>query len=328
MPDLSRRRSLLLAAAGAVLPWRIQAQGFDKPRFLYGFAAGSAGDIACRGVAERVGGSVYARHAALVENRPGAGGRIALEGLRSSPGDGSVLAMTPFSCVSIYPHVYKTLSYNPVTDFLPVSTAAIMHLGLAVGPMVPAGVTDVKGFVAWAKANPDKASYGSAGSGTTSHFLGVLLGLSQNADMKHIPYRGSVPGITDVVGGQLAAMFTPAGNFVPHHRAGKLRLLGTSGKARLPFAPDVATFAEQGFSELTIEEWFGFYAPARTPAAVVSAANAAINQGLKDRSLVDSLAVVGLLAQGSTQDEMARSQRAEFERWGPLIRRIGFTADS
>ncbi len=326
--NLTRRQSLLLAAAGAALPWRAQAQGFEQPKFLYGFPAGSAGDIACRRVAERVGGSAYAKNAAIVENKPGAGGRIALDGLRAAPTDGSVLAMTPFSCVSIYPHVYKKLSYDPVADFIPVSIAAIMHHGLAVGPVVPDSVKDVKGFVAWAKANPDKANYGSPAAGSTPHFLGALLGLSQNADMKHIPYRGSVPGITDVVGGQLAAMFTPAGDFLPNHRAGKLRLLGTSGKTRLPFAPDVATFAEQGFGELTTEEWFGFYAPARTPAAVVAAANAAINQGLKDKALIDGLGVVGLVAQGSTQDEMARSQRAELERWGPLVKRIGFTADS
>jgi tripartite-type tricarboxylate transporter receptor subunit TctC len=137
-----------------------------------------------------------------------------------------------------------------------------------------------------------------------------------------------VPGITDVVGGQLAAMFTPAGDFLANHRAGKLRLLATSGRQRLPFATDVATFAEQGFNELTTEEWFGFYAPAKTPAAVVAAANAAINAALRDKSVVDGLSVVGLLAQGSTQEEMARSARAETERWGPLVKRVGFTAES
>jgi len=328
--NLTRRQTLALAAiaAGTGLPWRAQAQAFDQPKFLYGFPAGSSGDIACRRVAERVGGSPYAKNPAVVENRPGAGGRIALDGLKASPADGSVLAMSPFSCTSIYPHVYKKLSYDPVADFMPVSIAAIMHHGLAVGSAVPDSVKDVKGFIAWAKANPDKANYGSPAAGSTPHFLGALLGLSENADLTHIPYRGSVPGITDVVGGQLAAMFTPAGDFLANHRAGRLRLLGTSGKTRLPFAPDVPTFGEQGFGELTTEEWFGFYAPARTPSAVVAAANAAINAGLKDKGLIDGLAVVGLLAQGSTPDEMARSQRAEFERWGPLVKRIGFTADS
>ncbi|HEY6087139.1 MAG TPA: tripartite tricarboxylate transporter substrate-binding protein [Burkholderiaceae bacterium] len=324
---VTRRQSLLLAAAAA-LPSLVRAQAFEQPRFLYGFPAGSAGDIACRRVAERVGGTPYAKGAAVVENKPGAGGRIALDGLKASVADGSVLALSPFSAVSIYPHVYKKLGYDPVADFAPVAIAAIMHHGLAVGPVVPAGVTDVKGFVAWAKANPDKANYGSPAAGSTPHFLGALLGLSQSVDLKHVPYRGSVPGITDVVGGQIAAMFTPAGDFLPNHRAGKLRLLGTSGSSRLPFAADVATFAEQGFGELTTEEWFGFHAPAKIPAATLASANAAINAALKDRSVIDGLAVVGLLAQGSTPEEMARSQRAEFERWGPLVKRIGFTAES
>jgi tripartite-type tricarboxylate transporter receptor subunit TctC len=322
------RRHLLLAAAASGLPLAARAQAFEQPKFLYGFPAGSSGDIACRRVAERVGGTPYAKNAAIVENKPGAGGRIALDTLKASPADGSVLALSPFSCTSIYPHVYKKLGYDPVADFVPVSIAAVMHHGLAVGPLVPASVTDVKGFLAWAKANPDKANYGSPAAGSTPHFLGALLGLANNVELKHVPYRGSVPGVTDVVGGQIAAMFTPAGDFLPNHRAGKLRLIGTSGRQRLPFASDVPTFAEQGFGDLTTEEWFGFYAPARAPAATLAAANAAINAALKDKALVDGLAVVGLLAQGSTPDEMARSQAAELARWAPLVKKIGFSADS
>jgi len=325
---LTRRQTLAMAAAAGALPWRAHAQGFEQAKFLYGFPAGSAGDITARRVAERITGSAYARNAPVVENKTGAGGRIALDTLKSAPADGSVLALTPFSTTAIYPHVYKKMSYDPAVDFVPVSIASITHHGFAVGPLVPASVTDVKGFIAWAKANPDKANYGSPAAGSTPHFIGALLGLNSNVDLKHVPYRGSVPGITDVVGGQIAAMVTPAGDFLANHRAGKLRLLATSGRARLPFANDVATFAEQGYGELTTEEWFGFYAPARTPAAVVASANGAINQALRDKGVIDGLAVVGLLAQGSTPDEMARSQRAEFERWGPLVKRIGFTADS
>jgi tripartite-type tricarboxylate transporter receptor subunit TctC len=329
-PLITRRRTLVFAASAAAgaLPFAARAQAFEQPKFLYGFPAGSAGDIACRRVAERVGGTPYAKNPAVVENKPGAGGRVALEALKSAPSDGSVLCMTPFSAVSIYPHVYKKLAYDPGTDFVPVSICSVMHHALAVGPLVPAGVTNVRQFVEWCKANPDKANYGSPGAGSTPHFLGALLGLSTNTEMKHVPYRGSVPGVTDVVGGQIASMFTPAGDFLANHRAGKMRILGTSGKARLPFANDIATFAEQGFGDLTIEEWFGFYAPARTPGAVVAAANSAINAALRDKAVAESLATVGLLASGSTTDEQAKSQRAEHERWGPLVKRIGFTADS
>jgi hypothetical protein len=142
--------------------------------------------------------------------------------------------MGPYSTVSIYPHVYRKLSYDPTADFQPVSTTAIIHHGFAVGPVVPESVKDVKGFIAWAKANPDKANYGSPAAGSTPHFLGALLGLSQNFEFKHIPYRGSVPGITDVVGGQVASMFTPGGDFLANHRAGlQQRLAVDLGVARV-----------------------------------------------------------------------------------------------
>ncbi len=327
----TRRRLLHAAVGGALaggLSLRAQAQGVEQVKILYGFPPGSAGDTVARRVAEKLAGSAYTKAAAVVENKPGAGGRIALDLAKIAPADGATLVLTPFSCTSIYPHIYSKLSYDPVRDFAAVSIGAIMHHGLAVGPMVPASVRTVREFIAWAKANPAQASYGSPAAGSTPHFIGSLLGMNTGTELKHVPYRGSVPGITDVVGGQLAAMVTPSGDFIPNHKAGKLRLIATSGAARSPFTPDVATFAEQGFPELTTEEWFGFYAPARTPAPMIAAANAAINAALKERSVIDSLAVVGLQAFGSTPEEMARSQRAEFERWGPLVKRIGFTADS
>lgn len=317
--------SSLLAALGAQ---SARAEALDQARILYGFPAGSAGDIVARRVAERLAGSAYTRNAPLVENKPGAGGRIALDTLKAAAADGGTLALSPFSCTSIYPHVYSKLTYDPVRDFVPVSIAAVMHHGLAVGPLVPASVKSVKEFVEWARANPKDANYGSPAAGSTPHFIGALLGLNNGVDLKHVPYRGSVPGVTDVVGGQVAAMVTPSGDFIANHKAGKLRLLATSGSKRSPFTPDVATFAEQGFPELTVEEWFGFYAPARTPAAMVTAANAAINAALTDKGVIDGLGVVGLIAQGSTAEAMARSQKAEFERWGPLVKKIGFTGDS
>lgn len=332
-PANAPRRALLGASLGATLLATLgagaaRAQGVEQVKILYGFPPGSAGDTVARRVGEKLAGSAYTRAAGVVENKPGAGGRIALDLGKIAPADGSTLVLTPFSCMSIYPHIYSKLAYDPVRDFVPVSIAAIMHHGLAIGPMVPASVKTVKEFLAWAKANPNQASYGSPAAGSTPHFIGALLGMNNGVDMKHVPYRGSVPGVTDVVGGQLASMVTPSGDFIPNHRAGKLRLIATSGAARSPFTPDVATFAEQGFPELTTEEWFGFYAPARTPAATVAAANSAINAALKDKSVIDSLAIAGLQASGSTPEEMSRSQRAEFDRWGPLVKRIGFTAES
>ncbi|MDD0838604.1 Bug family tripartite tricarboxylate transporter substrate binding protein [Curvibacter sp. HBC61] len=316
-----------LGSSASLLPLNAFAQLVEQVKIYYGFPAGSSGDSVARRVGEKLMGSAYTKNAGVVENKPGAGGRIALESLKPSPADGSVLALSPFSALAIYPHIYTKMNYEQ-KDFTPVSIAAVMHHGLAVGPLVPASVKTLKDFLAWAKANPKDASYGSPGAGSTPHFIGALLGLNAGVEMRHVPYRGSIPGVTDLVGGQIAAMVTPSGDFIANAKAGKLRILATSGEKRSPYLPEVATFAEQGFADLTTEEWFGFYAPAKTPAPVVAAANAAINAALKEKSVIDSLAIVGLIAQGSTPEEMGRSQKLEFERWGPLVKRIGFSAES
>jgi tripartite-type tricarboxylate transporter receptor subunit TctC len=315
------------AAAGA-FPFAAFAQAFETVKIINGFPAGGTADTTSRRVGERLAGSTYTRNAAVVENKPGAGGRIAVDTVKAAPADGSTLLLTPYSMMSIYPHIYKTLSYDPFKDFQPVSIGAVMTHALAVGPMVPASVKTVKEYLAWAKANPDKASYGSPAAGSTPHFLAALLGLNTGVDLKHVPYRGSLPAVTDMIGGQLASTSTPTGDALANHKAGKIRILATSGARRTPFTPEVPTYAEQGFADLTTEEWFGFYAPARTPANVVANANAAINAALKDKVVVDSLATFGLVAQGSTPAEMDKSQKDEFTRWGPLVKKIGFTAES
>jgi tripartite-type tricarboxylate transporter receptor subunit TctC len=317
-----------LAAAGSFLPTGAFAQAFEAVKIINGFPAGGTADATSRRVGDKIGGTAYSKNAAVVENKPGAGGRIACETVKAANPDGSTLLLTPFSCTAIYPHIYTKLSYDPFKDFVPVSIAAVMTHALTVGPMVPASVKTVKDYLAWAKANPDKANYGSPAAGSTPHFLAALLGLSNNVELKHVPYRGSLPAVADMIGGTLASTSTPTGDALANHKAGKVRILATSGARRTPFTPEVPTYAEQGFAELTTEEWFGFYAPARTPASVVANANAAINQALKDKTVIDSLGLMGLVAQGSTAAEMDKSQREEHTRWGPLVKKIGFTAES
>ncbi|MCG2595181.1 Bug family tripartite tricarboxylate transporter substrate binding protein [Ramlibacter sp. XY19] len=325
---LTRRDFALSAAAVSAFPLQALAQAFEAPKIINGFPAGGTADATARRVGERMGGTAYAKTAAVVENKPGAGGRIACEVVKASKPDGSVLLLTPYSMMSIYPHIYAKLSYDPFKDFLPVSIAAVMTHALSVGPMVPASVKTVKDYLAWAKANPDKASYGSPAAGSTPHFLAALLGLNNNVDLKHVPYRGSAPAVADMIGGQLASCSTPTGDALANHKAGKVRILATSGAQRTAFTPDVPTYAEQGYPELTTEEWFGFYAPAGTPASVIANANAAINQAVKEKTVVDSLHLMGLEAQGSTPVQMDKSQKDEFTRWGPLVKKIGFTAES
>jgi tripartite-type tricarboxylate transporter receptor subunit TctC len=315
------------AALGALSPLSALAQALDQVKIMYGFPAGSAGDSVARRVAEKLGGTPYSKNPGFVENKPGAGGRIAVESLKASPADGSVLTLAPVSALAVYPHIYPKLSYKQ-EEVTQVSIGAIMFHGLAVGPAVPAEVKTLKDFLAWAKANPNQASYGSPGAGSMPHLLGALLGIRAGVELKHVPYRGTVPSITDLVGGQIAAAMNPSGDYLQYMKTGRVRVLATSGKKRSPFLPDVPTFTELGYPDVTSEEWFGFYAPAKTPPATLAAANAAINAALKDKTVIDALAIVGLMAHGSTPQEMAADQKAEFERWGPLVKQIGFTSES
>lgn len=318
-------------ASSALAPWSALAQNslpVDQVKILCGFPVGGAADTTSRRVGDKLAGSSFTRNGAMVDNKTGAGGRIAIEALKNATPDGSTLLLSAYSMLLIYPHIYRSLSYDPFKDFSPVSMASVLSHGLAVGPMVPASVKTLKDFVAWCKANPDRANYGSPAAGSTPHFLGALLSLESGVAMQHVAYRGSVPGVTDVISGQIPAMFTPHGDFLANHRAGKLRILATSGKQRSLFVPDVPTFAEQGFSGLTVEEWFGFFAPAKTPAHIVAAANAAINNSLKDKGVVDSFALQGMYPLGSSPENMAKEMRRLYELWGPIVKRVGFTAES
>lgn len=328
--SMNRRQLLQSASAGALLS-AIGQQAFAQAhpellRIVTGFAAGGTSDTICRRVATQLAPS-YAK-TAVVENRTGAGGQIAIQFVKSAAPDGGTLLQTPTSMLTIYPHIYKKLAYDPKADLAPVSLGCVFDFGLAVGPAVPAEVRTLKDFLAWAKANPEKASYGSPGAGSMPHLLGALLGIRAGVDLKHVPYRGTVPSITDLVGGQIAAAMNPSGDYLQYMKTGRVRVLATSGRKRSPYLPDVPTFTELGYPDVTSEEWFGFYAPARTPAATIAAANTAINAALHDKTVVDALAIVGLVAHGSTPQEMAADQKAEFERWGPLVKQIGFTAES
>lgn len=332
-----RRRFLQLLGASGTAAWAAgfprmaSAQGtglpVDQVQIYYGFPPGSSGDSVARRIGEKLAGSAYTKKSAVVDNKSGAAGRIALERLKSAPADGSVMALAPLGALTIHPYTYKVQRYKP-EDFQVVASAAVIHHGLAVGPLVPASVKTLKDFLAWAKANPDQASYGSPGAGSTPHFIGALLSIDSQTPLRHVPYRGSVPGVTDTAGGQIAAMVTPSGDYLPFLAAGKLRVLATSGSQRSPHLPQVPTFAEQGFKDLTVEEWFGFYMPAKVPPHIVQAANTAINAALGEKSVVDSLSSLGLVPRIGTPQAAAAEQKAMYERWGPLVGKVGFTVDS
>jgi tripartite-type tricarboxylate transporter receptor subunit TctC len=326
------RRRLATAAAGSLalsalpaLPARAQPLP-DTARILAGFAPGGTVDVTARRVGDRL--RDVAAKSVIVENRTGAGGQIALSGLKTAAPDGTTIALTPMSMLGIYPHTYRKLPYDPVTDFVPVSQAVRFDFGFAVGPAVPASVRGVRDFVAWAKANPKDAAFGSPAAGSVPHFVGELLSRTAGVELRHAPYRGTQPAILDMMGGAVAAVSGPVGEFLQHLQTGKARLLATSGPTRNRFAPTVPTFAEQGFADMVYDEWFGFFAPAKTPTEVVARLSAGIGTALAAPEVVESLATMGLEPAPSTPAALAALLAKDTARWGPIVKAIGFTAES
>jgi tripartite-type tricarboxylate transporter receptor subunit TctC len=327
---LSRRHIIQSVAAGSLLAaagQRALAQAqIETLKIITGFPPGGTSDSICRRVADRIAPG-YAK-AAFVENKTGAGGQIAVQFVKSAAPDGATLLQTPMSMLGIYPHIYKKLPYDPVADLTPVSLGCTFDFGFAVGPAVPAAVRSLPDFLAWCKANPALATFGSPAAGSTPHFIGVLLGKSAGVDIKHAAFRGTQPAILDMVGGQIPAVSGPVGEFTQHVAAGKCRLLGVSGAKRSPFAPNTPTFVEQGLKDFVYDEWFGFYLPAKTPTEIVNRLNAALRLALAAPETVSGLAVMGLEVQSSSPAELAARLKADTDRWGPIVKAIGFTADT
>jgi tripartite-type tricarboxylate transporter receptor subunit TctC len=325
---LTRRELLTATASGlALAALDVGAQSLpDTARMYAGFAPGGTVDVTARRLADKLR-DVVAK-TVVVENRTGAGGQIALSALKSAQPDGLTMLVTPMSMLGIYPHTYKKLPYDPVADFSPVSQVVRLDFGLAVGPMVPASVRTLPEFVEWCKVNPAQASFGSPAAGSVPHFVAELFGRAAGIDLKHVPYRGTQPAIVDLMGGQIASVSGPVGEFLQHLPTGRVRLLATSGASRSKFAPAVSTYAEQGFKELVFDEWFGLYLPSKTPPDVVQRVSVAVRKVLAAPDLVDALGQMGLEARSSTPNELAALLRKDSDRWAPLIRTIGFTAES
>ncbi len=314
----------LLTTAGSA---RAQAQGpaLESARVLCGFPAGGTTDAVSRRVADKLRG-VHAK-TVLVDNKPGAGGRLAVEELKRSPNDGSVLLLTPASMITLYPHLYTKLAYG-IEDVTPLSTACMVSFGFGVGPAVPDSVKSLKDFLAWAKANPNAANYGSPGAGSPPHFVGALLSKESGVELRHVPYRGSAPGIQDLLGGQVTSFTSPIGDYLPHLKSGKLRLLATSGASRSRFAPDVPTYTEQGFKPLEFSEWFGFFLPGKAAPDLTLRLAAAIKAAVSAPDTVEAFAQLGLEAQANTPAEMTQAVRNENQAWAPVVKRVGFTPES
>jgi len=317
--------SALLASLGQSVFAQSQGFPFETARLITGFAAGGTSDTTCRRVATRLQPD-YGK-AVVVENRTGAGGQIAVTYVKSQPADGATILQTPTSILTIYPHIYKKLPYDPLVDLSPVTIACVFDFGFAVGPAVPLTIKTVPEFLAWAKTHPEGANFGSPAAGSTPHFIGALLGKSAGVELKHAAYRGTQPAMLDLLGGNIAAVSGPIGDITQHLPTGKVRILGVSGAKRSRFAPDVPTFEEQGIKDMTHSEWFAFLLPAKASPEVVARANAAFKQALAQKDVIDGLAGFGLEAMSSTPGELTELIKKDTAKWAPIVKQVGFTAE-
>ena len=327
--NISRRQVMAAGLGSAMLPVTAAFAQTSPPsmaRIYIGFPAGGTTDAVSRHIANKLQPG-YAR-SVIVESKPGASGQIAVQVTKTSSNDGTAILMTPMSILGVFPHTYKRVPYDPMKDVIPVSRGVSYNYGFAVGPSVPASVTTLPQFMEWCKANPDKASFGSGSTGSTLHFVGVLLGRASGVNLTHVGYRGSSQMLTDVAGGNLPACSSPIGDLLAYEASGRLRVIGTSGQQRSRFLPKVATFIEQGFKDMAFTEWYGFYLPPGSSQEQIRRLNQSIVQALGDPAVVESLSVMGMEAAPSTPQELEALLKSDDARWEKLVKSVGFTAET
>jgi len=320
----NRRRFMALSAAAVVmeLPCSSQARTLDRPaRLMVGFPAGSSPDFVARLLAEHL--REYAS-TVVVDNRPGAGGRLPLEALKAAERDGSVMVLTPGDQVALFPHVYAKLGYDSERDFAPVSTLCTVHFILTVGPLVPPEVKTVADFVTWCRANPKHATYGSPGEGTRPHFMGASFAKEAGLEMTHVPYKGGPPIVQDLLAGQIACSLTVVSNALSNVQSGHLRALAITAPRRSPVLPVVPTIREAGYPTAEGVEFFELFVPAGTPENIIAQLNGHVRNALQSERFKEGLAKQGFEPAGSTPAELRQLVEADIARWGAIVKQTGF----
>ena len=315
--------SLCAAVGGIIQPPLVQAQLVQKSaRMLVGFPAGGSIDVVARLLVEQMKG--YAPNF-VVDNRPGAGGRLALDSLKASDADGSVMILTPGDQLTLFPHIYRKLGYDPLKDFVAVTTVCSVEFLLTVGPMVPDDVKTLAQFVQWCRANPARATYGTPGAGSRPHFLGVMFSQAVDVPLVHAPYKGGALAIQDLLGGQIPMTISVLSNTLPHLAAGKLRALATTAPRRSAVLPDVQTFREAGYSQLEALEWFGILVPANTPSSIVNGLSSAVRAAVESTEVKAAFSKLAFEPSILPSAEFIKAIGSEFEHWGSVVRITGFT---
>ena len=307
----------LVAALGAMSPVAAQ-QG--TVRMVLGYPAGATSDILSRLVADHMRRALG--QPVIVENKPGAGGRIGNETVKAAAPDGATLLMTPVATMAIFPHSFAgSLRYDPLRDFAPVAHLSNFHLGLGVATSVPA--RSLAEYVALVKKDPKAGYYASAAAGSLPHFLGVMFARTAGIELTHVPYKGTAHAMQAIAGGEISAISTVAADIGTLVRGGKAHLLATSGARRAAAFPDVPTFKESGY-DMEAVPWYALFAPAGTPRAAIERLSAAAVAAVRDPALKEKLEQMGLEPTGLGPDELAAILKADYDKWGPVIRASGF----
>lgn len=313
--------SALALACIAALPLPASAQ--DKPplKIVVGFPPGGSADLLARLMAEGLKNDFSQ---VVVDNKPGAGGRIALGLVKRAPADGQTVVLLPSGPMVLFPTVYKKLDYDAVADFTPISQIAHFQFSVVAGAGVP--VKTVKDMIARAKAEPGKGTYGTPGQGTLPHFMGVMFGQKAGAELNHVPFQGGGPANTALLGGHIDYKFDVVTETAELHRAGKVRMLAVTGATRDPQVPDVPTLKEQGV-DMVATAWFAMYGPAGLKPEVRDMISRAVANAVKTPALRAKLIEQGYEPVGSTPAELAAAQAADLKRWEGPIKATGVQLD-
>lgn len=321
-----RRR--LLGAAAALLclaagPLAAQEAFPSKPiRFIVPYAAGGTTDLVARTVGARMAQTLG--QPVIIENRAGAGGNIGMDAVAKSAPDGYTVGMGAISTNALNPHIYKKMAFDPRKDFTAIGQLGNSTIVLEVGASLP--VKNVDELLAYARKNPG-LPYATAGAGTSMHLAGVLFAQISKTDWVHVPYKGSAPLITDLIGGQVPVAFDNLPASLPHIQSGKLRALAVAGAQRSPALPDVPTLAEAGLKDYAVEPWFGVYGPAGMPAAAVQRLSKALEDALAEPGVKDKLLAAGFTPRSSTAAEFEALTKREYERLGKVARSANMSTE-
>jgi tripartite-type tricarboxylate transporter receptor subunit TctC len=324
---MNRRHLLTASAAGlafcstGLVPYSFAQPRGKITRMLVGFPAGGNADFVARLLANELKGYFSA---IIVENRPGGAGRFALDSLKSSVADGSTMTLTPAAMIALFPHIYKSLKYDPFADFAPVTMVCSFPYLVSVGSAVPDQVKTIADFFAWCNANPRLATYGTGGVGTPMHFTGFMLARSAGFEFIHVPYQSSASAVPDLLGGRIASVIVPIDTTLSHIQSGKVRALATTGPQRSPFLPDVPTIKEVGYPSLEFIDWMGVFLPAKTPAETVGKLDSAIREALKKEEIKDAFRKISYEITLASGADFARLIKSDFERWGPIVKASGY----